>query len=90
VIRARSCGSTLWSELVGDRGRSLRTAVGLGGAAIVWSRWSERAGYHNSFEAFFHPTGLAFHKAFLLATHAPFMLVGAAVLFFHFARQGWP
>ncbi len=57
-------------------------AVGFGGAAVVWSHWSERAGYHNSFEAFFHPTGLAFDDAFLLVTHVPFMLVGVAVLWY--------
>jgi hypothetical protein len=62
-------------------------AVGFGGSAVVWSRWSERAGYHNSFVALLHPTGLAFDEAFLLATHTPFMLVGAAVLFFRVARQ---
>ncbi len=56
-------------------------AVGFGGSAVVWSHWSEQAGHHNSFESFLHPTGLAFDDAFLLATHAPFMLVGAAILF---------
>lgn len=55
-------------------------AVGFGGSAVVWSRWSERAGYLNSFQAFFHPTGLAFDEAFMLVTHAPFVVVGLAVL----------
>ena len=55
-------------------------AVGFGGPAVVWSHWSESTGHHNSFESFFHPTGLAFDDAFLLATDAPFMVVGTLVL----------
>ncbi len=55
-------------------------AVGFGGSGVGWSHWSESTGHHNSFGAFFHPTGLAFDDAFLLATHAPFMVVGAVVL----------
>jgi hypothetical protein len=55
-------------------------AVGIGGSAVVWSHWSEQSGHHNSFEAFLHPTSLAYDDAFLLVTHAPFMLVGAAIL----------
>lgn len=62
-------------------------AVGFGGSAVVWSHWSESAGYHNSFEAFFHPIGLAHDDAFLLVTHAPFMLVGAAVLWYALAHR---
>lgn len=58
-------------------------AVGFGGSAVVWARWSERAGYLNSFRAFFQPTGLAFDEAFMLVTHAPFIVVGVAVLWHH-------
>ncbi len=63
-------------------------AVGIGGSAAVWDRWSERVGAPNSFEAFFQPTGLAYDEAFLLATHAPFVVVGVAVLWYHLARSG--
>jgi hypothetical protein len=55
-------------------------AVGFGGSAVAWSHWSQGAGHHNSFEAFLHPKSLSYDDAFLLVTHAPFMLVGAAIL----------
>lgn len=62
-------------------------AVGFGGSAVVWSRWSERAGYLNSFQAFLHPTGLAFNEAFMLVTHAPFVIVGVIVLWYRVAAS---
>ncbi len=62
-------------------------AVGFGGSAVAWSRWSERAGHHNSFQSFFQPTGLAFDETFMLVTHAPFIIVGLAVLLYHVARR---
>jgi hypothetical protein len=60
-------------------------AVGFGGCAVVWSRWSDRAGDLNGFGAFLHPTGLAFGEALLLVTHAPLVPIGIAILWFHFA-----
>ena len=65
-------------------------AVGFGGSAVVWSRWSERAGDLNSFRAFADPTGLAFNEAFMLVTHAPFVAVGVAVLWYHLLRPDRP
>ena len=59
-------------------------AVGFGGSAVVWSRWSERAGSHNSFAAFFQqPSGLTAPEIVLLVTHAPLVLVGVAILWRH-------
>ena len=61
-------------------------AVGFGGAGVVWSAWSEQAGYRNSFQAFLHPTGLPGDDVWLLVTHAPFIIVGAAILWRHTRR----
>ena len=55
-------------------------AVGFGGAGVVWNNWSSSSGYTNSFQAFLHPVGLSYGDAFLLVTHAPFALVGIAIL----------
>ncbi len=59
-------------------------AIGFGGSAVVWSRWSERAGSHNSFAAFFQqPSGLTAPETLLFSTHAPLVLVGMAILWHH-------
>lgn len=73
-------GRYLWSALG-------FLAVGFGGCAIVWSRWSEQAGAHNSFRSFLQPVGLSFGDSFLLVTHAPLVLVGVAILWYHLERS---
>lgn len=55
-------------------------AVGTGGVAVFWDRWSNRAGDHMSLVALVHPVGLSAGDVFLLATHAPFACIGAFVL----------
>jgi len=54
--------------------------LGIGAAAIVWDHWSARAGHHMEVTAFVHPVQLTSRDALLLATHAPFLVAGVALL----------
>jgi hypothetical protein len=62
-------------------------AVGFGGCAIVWSRWSDRTGHLSGLGALLEPTSLTVGETLLLVTHAPLVPLGAAIIWFHYLRS---
>lgn len=63
-------------------------ALGVGAIAIVWDGWSARTGYHMEFVALLHPVSLSSRDAFLLVTHAPFLLAGIVLIVLNTRRSG--
>lgn len=57
-------------------------ALGIGATAIVWDRWTARAGHHMELTAVLHPVALSSRDWFLLVTHGPFLLLGIILLVF--------
>ncbi|KKM81486.1 hypothetical protein LCGC14_1329310 [marine sediment metagenome] len=61
-------------------GGGLLFSIGVGGLALVWDKWSARAGHHMSVCAFVHPVKLNKSEIRGLCTHSGQLLVGAVLL----------
>ena len=75
-------GLATYLLLRGSRGASyiMFLIMGTGGLAILWDRWSTRAGHRASIEAFLSPANPVSNDIWLLATHLPLFIFGLAGL----------